>query len=503
MIKKHFKASSILTTEIRTAIFQDREHIVVPLIAIVEGVVHASNSENPELVLASELAIAPGGWNGRPVIGDHYKDRQGPASVNDPKVLEETSFGVIFNTKLEEKKLKMEAWLDPKRAEKVGTEAVEILARVRAHEMIEVSVGAFVTSEEKKGMYSGKSYNGIWRNIVPDHLALLPEGLEGACNIEMGCGAPRASKENTMDKQGSFVDRLKRLMGLKSNLETAEDTSDSDLRNMLDQALYAEEPGYLGINDVFPDDNLVVYMVAPEDKYMTFRRGYSQSKNGDVKLKDDREEVRMITRYEPVTAQQGGQCTTCGVTTLQSSKEDKKMEDKEKAERVKALIECPKTPWVKEDQSYLEALSDDRLNVFEAEVKEPKETVTVEETETKTVEGTETKTVEGTETPVVEPKTIEAWMAEAPEEIREIVASARATEAKKKTNLIVGIRAATKDIYTDKELDAMNIAELEKLSRFAKVPETPKDYSGQGASRTDESTVPSAPKLVDKLPTAS
>ena len=49
------------TDAIRTDTFMDQEHMVVPVIALVEGVVHASNSPVPELALASEFARHPTG----------------------------------------------------------------------------------------------------------------------------------------------------------------------------------------------------------------------------------------------------------------------------------------------------------------------------------------------------------------------------------------------------------------------------------------------------------
>jgi len=56
---------------LRTANFDGREYVVVPVVALVEGVIHPVNSAAPELVLAEEFAKAPNGWNGRPVLWNH------------------------------------------------------------------------------------------------------------------------------------------------------------------------------------------------------------------------------------------------------------------------------------------------------------------------------------------------------------------------------------------------------------------------------------------------
>jgi hypothetical protein len=192
-------------TEIRTAMFESREHVVVPVVALVEGVIHAANAETPELVLAEEFSRTPEGWNGRPVLPDHPKGEDGiRSSANNPQILESQAFGRVFNTKVEGKRLMMEAWLDRTRAEKIP-EAKEILERIEAGEMVEVSVGAFVIAEEKKGNHNGQSYSAVWHEIVPDHLALLPKGIKGACSNDMGCGTPRAATRYHVTKSSFHV----------------------------------------------------------------------------------------------------------------------------------------------------------------------------------------------------------------------------------------------------------------------------------------------------------
>lgn len=191
------------TGAMRTALFENEEHLVVPVVALVEGVIHAVNAATPELVLASEFSIAPAGWNGRPVVYDHPNDGTTQISANIPHVLETMALGRVFNTEVKGKRLLMDAYLNPARAKVLGATAEQIIARVRANEMIEVSVGVFVVAEKSSGTAAnGATYDYIWRNIVPDHLALLPAGMIGACSIEMGCGTPRAATVHVVTETG-------------------------------------------------------------------------------------------------------------------------------------------------------------------------------------------------------------------------------------------------------------------------------------------------------------
>jgi hypothetical protein len=185
------------TGEIRTAQYDGRDHIVVPVVALLEGVIHAINSSTPEFVPFSSLCVAPQGWNGRPVVLDHPAENGHQVSANSPRILEARCFGNVFNAKISGKKLCLEAWIDPIKATKVGADRV--LAQMRAGKMVEVSVGVYVTIDDTTGVFDGKPFKNTWAEIVPDHLAILSAGDTGACSIEMGCGAPRAAMMHKID----------------------------------------------------------------------------------------------------------------------------------------------------------------------------------------------------------------------------------------------------------------------------------------------------------------
>jgi len=184
---------------IRTANFDGRSHIVIPIVALVgDSVIRPIGSSGPEFVPSSELSRAPVGWNGRVATYDH--PHGGGVSANAPAELEACGIGTVFNTTYADGRLKMEMWIDPARAERVSDGAPAQLVREIADgaRMAEVSVGALVYGEPATGTApNGDAYEYIWRNIVPDHVALLPAGKTGACSVEAGCGAPRtAAQEN-------------------------------------------------------------------------------------------------------------------------------------------------------------------------------------------------------------------------------------------------------------------------------------------------------------------
>lgn len=186
------------TGAVRMASWNDREHMVVPVVALVEGVIHAINAEVPEYVPLETLSATPHVWNNRPAVLKHPVLNGRQISANAPHVLEAQGLGSVFNAGVKGNKLHMEAYIDPAKAEKLG--AAKMLERLRNGEVVEVSVGAYVVTEPSSGEHNGKPYKAVWKQIVPDHLAFLPDGI-GACNSSMGCGT-RACEAYLVTAQG-------------------------------------------------------------------------------------------------------------------------------------------------------------------------------------------------------------------------------------------------------------------------------------------------------------
>lgn len=186
---EHRLTGAKVSGKVRYEEYEGKRHMVVPIVALVEGVIFASNADTPELVTMDVLANAAPGWNGEPLVLQHPENSEGAKiSANSPEVLEQYRVGRVFNSRIEGKKLKMEGWIQVDRIDKVPGAREVVDAIEKDDKPVEVSVGAFVDVEKKSGRFDGKNFQAVWKNVVPDHMALLPLKDRGACNADMGCG---------------------------------------------------------------------------------------------------------------------------------------------------------------------------------------------------------------------------------------------------------------------------------------------------------------------------
>jgi hypothetical protein len=205
--------------QIRTRTYQGRKQIIVPVVMMVEGV--HNGSHGPLLHTAEELGKIPASWNGIPVMIGHPQVDEINVSANSPDVLER-SVGRVFNTHMEDKKLKAEVWLDEQKLTAVSPLA---LAYINSGRHLEVSVGVFTDEEPTTGVYNeNEQYIAVARNHRPDHLALLP-GESGACGWSDGCGI-RNNKSKEKEETNDMNEELKEevLDNLKSGIENEQDS---------------------------------------------------------------------------------------------------------------------------------------------------------------------------------------------------------------------------------------------------------------------------------------
>lgn len=199
---------------IRREVFEGVEHIVVPVVMIVEGVL------NGALLVEAEFGKYVDSWNGRPVPVLHPEKQGSPVSANAPDVIERNSIGVMFNAFVDNGKLKGEAWINTDKAQRLGYS--DLVAALVAGEVIEVSTGYFSDSEAKAGEFNGETYTEIHRNIRPDHLALLP-GEIGACSVADGCGTRVNSAKGLLMSTKQAFNTLAQALGLRTNCNCNED----------------------------------------------------------------------------------------------------------------------------------------------------------------------------------------------------------------------------------------------------------------------------------------
>ena len=211
--------------------FEGREHLVVPVIPIVEGVL------NRFLVPADEIDAFVQSWNGIPLPVDHPTANGKFISANTPEIIERQGVGRFFHAHMDGPKLKGELWIDIAKCEALGGDALEAMTRLESSNKLEVSTAFWSTDEMTAGEFKGKPYSGIRRQLRPDHLALLPWD-KGACSWEDGAGAPRVNKaegesKTMLDKIREKFFGLAEALGLTVNAQPSND----DVREALAEAI--------------------------------------------------------------------------------------------------------------------------------------------------------------------------------------------------------------------------------------------------------------------------
>lgn len=179
---KFLSINGALSYPIRIEMFEGRRHIVVPVVALVEGV-HVG-SAGAFFYPWEEISKYPASWNGTPVPVYHPESGGTPVSANSPRIIEQRSIGRVFNVVAEGGKLSGELWLDE---EKTRLIAPDVLAKIQDRQPIEVSTGFFSDLASEAGTWQGENYEATVINIRPDHIAILPAAV-GACSVADGCG---------------------------------------------------------------------------------------------------------------------------------------------------------------------------------------------------------------------------------------------------------------------------------------------------------------------------
>jgi hypothetical protein len=536
----------------RTETFRGREYLVVPVVALVEGVIWPVNAETPEYVPSEAYSIAPEGWNGRPCFPGHPTRGGTQVLGNTPEILEAEQFGIVFNAGLTDEKLTMEAWLSKDDATVVGDSALDIYNRAEAGEPVEISVGVIVLMEEVKGTYNDVEYDGKWVEVFPDHLALLPDGDIGACSISMGCGVRTATvhrmaakgyelvtgKENPLPEKKDD-DKIKprslgeRFAGMVKRMLSPTGWSDTEVRSELLEALEEKEPRmkYNGwVIDVYDNEGLVVYCMYDEEYDMDlyvrdFKWDGKTAVIGDLfaeveahtvyEVEDDENQANevLITQLraaQKITAQPKAASCGCGGKTTTAAQIDKPSIEGEtmqtKDERIAAMIAASGGKYTEADKPWLATVPEAHLATLEAANK-PSD---------KPGEGPKPNTGGTTDIPTkpsvpdpdkVVPESQEQFLARNPD-LKKIVDRAAAQE-KTRRMYLVGVLKDLQKEYNETELMAMPIEDLERTARLmsATTAADAVDFSGIATPRElaskETEGAPKPPSLNEAVRAAS
>lgn len=491
-VQAEMKANSL-----RTASFGGEEHLVVPVVALVEGVLHSANAENPELALAEEFGRYPTAWDGRPLVMNHPRVEDAYVSANSPTVLEDWSFGQLFNTRLSEGKLKTEAWINLTRVAALGGEVESTVARIQAGEVVEVSTGLFASVEDSPGDFNGINYAGVWRSVAPDHLAFLSEGTIGACSVADGCGVPRLNmlrnvpipssqgcgcgcdgtgKSGDTPMEPTDEQRLSKanavLDGLLANSFPA-DMPHENVQQLLTDALntvLCDESQHNGLYRIFTfTQDMVVY----EDWNSSnqYQRSFIITDNS-VTLGDEVMEVNLMTAIVPKANSE----------PAAGSEEESAPDD---------------APTVSSEGE--ETMSNDPNAVVETD-DAPETTAT----DTPAIDPAMDAVV--TEPNANAATTVEDYIAAAPDGMKDVLANSLKLHNAARSKLIGDIKANDANVFSDAVLESMDMDTLEATHALA-ASSAPVDYSGQaGGPRAqaagggaDASTV-GVPKMLEAFP---
>lgn len=277
----------------RIEVFEGRDHMVAPCVAIVAGVL------NGILISGAEISIFTEAWNGIPLTVNHPMEGLIPVSANRPDIIESQAIGRFWNAFFENDSLKGELWIDIQKSQDLGGEAVEILDLLENSGNLEVSTGFWAEHENRVGTFKGKKFFATAHNIRPDHLALLPNDI-GACNWADGCGAPRINQADIANASivSATIEHLgygecteddpcatckleseemaaerkskKILASIKELLVNSDDDPDQDV--IIQKSVYARTPHYESVSfDKWVEPTFADYAKAFDSKAESFQ----------------------------------------------------------------------------------------------------------------------------------------------------------------------------------------------------------------------------------------
>lgn len=465
--------------DIRNETFEGREHIVVPVVMMVEGV-HAGSS-GPLLHLASDLGKCVPAWNGIPITIEHPHQQGKEVQANTPAMLQQFAIGKVFHTRMDGVKLKAEAWFDVQRTVAV---APGLIDHINEHKIINVSVGVFNEIEEViPTTHNGVQYKKIARNHRPDHLAILPDS-DGACDWSKGCGI-RNNKlktklnKNEVKENDEQVKKVKELVRLGLSVFVSSLTNNEQgllaLLNKMQTKLDAmdNDLSYYSLEELY--DNHLIYRVRNRNIGVTtlYKQNYTTGSDDSIEFTGNPSRVRREVNYVQVTNKDGQN---------NNLKIDNNMAEEKKVcceEKVDALIANKLSKFTVDDKSWLITLSAEELARVETTLTN-NSTPTIKEVE-KVVE----KEVEVDMSIYVAKKdidTVDGYLKFAPKEIQDSIRAGLNLNAQHRTALITHILANTKDVWTEDVLKEHDTLMLETLaSQFEVKMEAPASYGGLGA----------------------
>jgi hypothetical protein len=437
-----YKNKQKLDYDVKLTTHQDKAHMVIPVVMMVEGV--WAGSMGPILHSIEELGKFPAAWNGIPVIIYHAYDEDGnPISANSPDIIDHVCVGKVYNTVVDGKKLKAEVWLDE---DKLNVISEKTLSDINETKEIEVSLGMYADYEEEEGKYNGKKYSMIAYNHRPDHLAILPDQI-GACSCEDGCGLG-VNEEFTAEKWLALRKREKWLSSF--TIHEITNNVEQEYRQRINMAYDALRTLDIHVYNYLEElyEDYLIYSQSGKETTKLYKQSY-KIESGKVEFVGEPVEVHKSVAY--VVNQKG---LTRTKFSINNKKEDKmpKNECPKCLVKINAVIANKESGFVEADREWLETLSETALD----KAITPK-VVEKEKVVERTVEVNKLSSEDQADL---------AW--------------AKAERKAKRDSMIFGIQTNTsKDLWPDAEFVSMSDAQIERVYKSVKKEEMV-NYSLQG-----------------------
>lgn len=440
---------------IQETIYQGRDHLIVPVVMMVEGVHHGSRG--PLLYPAEELEATVNAWNGMPIVLNHPEMDGHNVSARSPDT---ALVGTVFNVYMDGTKLKAEAWIDVTALAGVDGDALQ---RIRDCRPMNVSVGIFSDEQDTQGDWNNEDYRAIARNQRPDHLALLPNDT-GACSIDDGCGL-RNNKINSDTKQeGGLMseDKNKNKELNVQNRLTVNEPGFHEISRSIQNKMDAMDTDsrFHFLEEVF--DDYFIYRVANRETNDSafYKRTYQvNSDSGEVEIQDSATEVRKNVTFETVQNNK---------LKRKSNLNKTKMERKNASPcKIDALIANDATKFTEDDREWLATLEEDKLEQLvpnEVKKEDPPAKVETPAATTNQVEKDPPPeiTKEDVQRILNEEKDPEKFINDfMPEGLRDQMKSGHKMYQDKRAKLIEDIAANSK--FTEDKLKNWSTADLEDL----------------------------------------
>jgi len=473
-----FVASS-KTQPVRHESLAGVEYLVAPVVAIVAGVL------NGELVPAEEISHFVDAWNGIPLPLGHPVADGNYISANKPEIVAKCP-GRFWHAEFRDNRLQGEIWIDIAQANELGGDALEALKRLEAGTPIEVSTGYFRDFDPEPGMFNGKNYFGISRNIRPDHLALLLDEI-GACSWHDGCGTPRVNQQTT-NVVATNGGQMTKTIVVQMELTL------SETQMRIYEAFSAEFPAPEVPPTPYIMDIFEGYVICRHPEKDVCMMTYEIGEDGAVKFGEMQQVERV---YRPVGNAEQRATLISGLAAnahCPLGEEDMGRISQDGLEQLRAAVErCGQQPEPETPQTPAGNAEADDARSEDAGTSSAENSETGQSDESAGSGNTEedAATTDQPEEPAQPEQPDPEWeglqqLAEAmggPEAVRQAATNWRQREEREHADLVSELAANQRCAFQEQDLRAMSTEALRKLRASL----TPDDYSGRGLPRPQTS----------------